>query len=123
VESIIKLQHITEVPNTAKYLKGVTNLRGSVLPVIDLRARFDLPPIATDKDKRIVVVSIKEIQAGLIVDAVSEVMKLNPAVIEPPMGILNPVDTAYITGIAKVENKLIILLDLWEVIFSHPTPG
>jgi purine-binding chemotaxis protein CheW len=73
VESIIKMQPVTRLPHTPEFVEGVTNLRGKVLPVIDLRKRFGLPPKEADKNSRIIVVSLGETETGMIVDAVSEV--------------------------------------------------
>ena len=116
VESIVKLQSITAVPQAPKFMEGITNLRGSVLPVIDLRKRFGLPPVAATKNSRIVVVAMEGLKVGMIVDAVSEVLRIPQEAIEPPPPMVATVDTAFITNIAKVNGQLIILLDLAKVL-------
>jgi len=116
VESIIKLQPITAVPCSPAFVEGVTNLRGRVLPVIDLRKRFDLPAEESTKDTRIVVVEMSGTLVGMIVDAVSEVLRVPAESVEPPSPIMTTVDSAFITGIAKVGERLIILLDLEKVL-------
>jgi purine-binding chemotaxis protein CheW len=116
VESIIKMQTITVVPHAPDFVEGVTNLRGSVLPVIDLRKRFGLALQETNKSSRIVVVTIEGVKVGMIVDAVSEVLRIADEAIEPPPPMVTSVDTAFITGIAKVADRLVILLDLPRVL-------
>ena len=116
VESIIKLQPITAVPCSPAFVEGVTNLRGRVLPVIDLRKRFNLPAEESTRDTRIVVVEMSGTLVGMIVDAVSEVLRVPAESVEPPSPIMTTVDSAFITGIAKVGERLIILLDLEKVL-------
>ncbi len=117
VEGIIKIQPITVVPHTPAFVEGVTNLRGEVLPVIDLRKRFDLPAnTARGKDTRIVVVEIDGKKVGMVVDAVSEVLRVADEAIEPPSPIVTTVDSAFIRGIAKVDDRLIILVELSKVL-------
>lgn len=116
VEGIIKMQTITAVPHAPRFVEGVTNLRGTVLPVVDMRRRFGLPADEETKDTRIIVVEMEGITVGMIVDAVQEVMHVPVEDIEPPAPMITTVDSAFITGIAKVENRLIILLDLAKVL-------
>jgi purine-binding chemotaxis protein CheW len=116
VESIIKLQPITAVPCSPAFVEGVTNLRGRVLPVIDLRKRFGLPAEESTKDTRIVVVEMNGTLVGMIVDAVSEVLRVPAESVESPSPIITTVDSAFITGIAKVGERLIVLLDLEKVL-------
>ncbi len=116
VESIIKVQEITRMPHVPDFVEGITNLRGAVIPVIDLRKRLDLPQMEETKDTRIIVVEMDGITAGMIVDAVTEVLRVSGEDIEPPSPMVNTVDTAFITGIAKVDNRLVILLDLSKVL-------
>lgn len=121
VESIIKMQPITAVPQAPAFVEGITNLRGSVLPVMDLRKRFGLTlrdqSTETGRDeKRIVVVSMDGMKIGMIVDAVSEVLRVQEEVIEPPPPMVTTINSAFITGIAKVGERLIILLDLAKVL-------
>lgn len=121
VESIIKMQPITTVPQAPAFVEGITNLRGSVLPVMDLRKRFglsykDQSGEAARDEKRIVVVSMDGMKIGMIVDAVSEVLRIQEEVIEPPPPMVTTINSAFITGIAKVGERLIILLDLAKVL-------
>lgn len=112
VESIVKLQEITKVPQVPDYMEGVTNLRGSVLPVIDLEKRFGIPTHERTRETRIVVVNLGRLKIGMIVSAVSEVLTIDDALIEPAPPLVTTVNSRFITGIARVENRLIILLDL-----------
>ncbi len=116
VEGIIKMQLITVVPHAPSFVEGVTNLRGSVLPVIDLRKRFNLPQEETTKNSRIIHIAIDNVKVGMIVDAVSEVLRVSEEAVEPTPSIVTTVDSAFITGIAKLEGRLIILLDLGKVL-------
>lgn len=116
VEAIIKMQPITVVPHTPHFVEGVTNLRGSVLPVIDLRKRFGLSSEVISKSSRIVVIVLGKTKIGMIVDAVSEVMRVQDDAIEPPPSMVTTVDTTFIIGIAKIGDKLVILLDLSKVL-------
>jgi purine-binding chemotaxis protein CheW len=119
VESIIKMQPITVVPRAPAFVEGVINLRGSVLPVIDLGKRFGLPAEKETKETRIVVVEVMGTNVGMVVDAVSEVLRVSDEDIEPPSPVVTTVDSAFITGIAKVEKRLIILLDLARVLSTE----
>lgn len=116
VESILRMQPITEVPFTAPYVEGVTNLRGTVLPVLDLRKRFDLVVGDITGDTRIIVVELNDERVGLVVDRVTEVLQLPHEAIEPPSPMVMTVDSAFITGVAKVDERLVILIDLQTVL-------
>lgn len=119
VDGIIKMQEITRVPKTLSFVEGVTNLRGSVLPIIDLRKRLGTPLKEADNETRIVVVNIDNSKIGMIVDAVSEVLTIQEDVIEPTPPMVSSVSTAFIVGIAKVDGKLIIMLDLGKVLSTE----
>lgn len=127
VQSIIKLQPITQLPHAPGFVEGVTNLRGNVLPVIDLRKRFSLTARATDKHSRIMVVSIDQTEVGMIVDGVSEVLTVSEQSVESAPTITTTIDSSFIAGIAKLDGlegdqRLVILLDL-EKIFSSQEQG
>jgi len=116
VESIIKIQSITAVPHAPSFVEGVTNLRGTVLPVIDLRTRFGLPEAEATRDTRIVVVDVDSTKVGMIVDAVTEMLRVPQEAIEPPSPLVVTSTSAFITGIAKVNDQLVILVDLGKVL-------
>lgn len=116
VKEVITLRPITAVPRAPAFVEGVTNLRGKVLPVIDLRKRFGLPTGEVTRHSRIVVVEINDTMVGMLVDAVSKVLTVPEGAIEPPSPLVTTVDSAFITGIAKVDDLLIILLDVEKVL-------
>jgi purine-binding chemotaxis protein CheW len=110
VQEIIRTQQLTRVPNSPDCMEGVMNLRGKIIPVIALRKRFGLEEVAPDKQNRIVVVEIQGTVLGFAVDAVSEVLRIPAATVEPPPR-LGPVDREYVAGVGKLGNRLLILLD------------
>jgi purine-binding chemotaxis protein CheW len=119
VESIIKMQAITRVPHAPQFVEGVTNLRGKVLPVIDLRSRFGLSSQENTKTSRIIVVSISGTNLGMVVDGVSEVLTVSDKEIEPAPTMVTTIDSDFITGIAKVNDRLVILLDLGAILSNQ----
>jgi purine-binding chemotaxis protein CheW len=119
VESIIKMQAITHMPQAPAFVKGVTNLRGKLLPVIDMRKQFRLPPKEADSSSRIIVVRVDQTQVGMIVDGVSEVLTVSEQIVETAPALATTVDSAFITGIAKLDGRLVILLDLNRVLSNQ----
>lgn len=115
VQEIIRMQNITDVPRTADYVEGVINLRGKVIPIIDLRKRFSLDAQDETKDTRIIVVEIDGKIMGMIVDGVSRVLRLSANLVEPPSPIVGGLDSNYIKGVGKVNDQLVILLDLSKI--------
>lgn len=118
VESIIKLQAITEVPRTAAFILGVTNLRGTVVPVVDLRKRFNLTSNENTPNTRIVIVNAEVGKVGIVVDEVTEVLKVPREAVQPPPPMSTTIESAFINGIARIADKLVILLDLEKVLAS-----
>ena len=116
VQEINRMVEITRVPQAPHYVEGVINLRGKVIPIIDLRKRFSLEIKEHDKDTRIVVVDIGGHVMGMVVDSVSEVLRLPANTIEPPPEIVSGVEADYIKGVAKLDDRLLIFLDLSKVI-------
>lgn len=116
VHEIIRPQNVTRVPRSPAFVEGVINLRGKVIPVVDLRRRFGLPSTEPTRASRIVVVEIGEQVVGIVVDGVSEVLRVGAATIEPPSPVVAGVDAEYIQGIAKLPDRLVILLDLDRVL-------
>ena len=115
VHEIIRLQTITRVPRAPAFVEGVINLRGKVIPVVDLRKRFGLPTADHTRASRIVVVEIGDQVVGIVVDGVSEVLRVSESTIEPPSPVVAGIDSEYIHGIAKLADRLVILLDLNRV--------
>jgi len=116
VREIIRMQDVTSVPHRPDYVSGVINLRGRITPVVDLRKRFDLAEQEITRDSRIVVVDIDGDDIGMIVDAVTEVLRISTTQIEPPPTMIAAGGSDYIVGIAKLEERLVLLLDLERVL-------
>ena len=116
VREIIRMQEITRVPRATEFIEGVINLRGKVIPVADLRARFSMPGTERTDEHRIVVVDVMGQDIGMVVDAVTEVSRIPSSSIEPPSNVITTNDSEYLTGIVKTDEKLIILLDIAKVI-------
>ncbi|HWQ15387.1 MAG TPA: chemotaxis protein CheW [Roseiflexaceae bacterium] len=117
VQSIIPYPQITVVPGTPHFVEGIINLRGEIVPVVDMRARFELAPPEASHKRVIVIVELHGQQVGMVVDKVTEVRKIPAGQIEPPAPLLVGVDSAYLAGIARLEDRVVILLDL-DRIFS-----
>lgn len=118
VQEIVRMQAITSIPGSDAWVEGITNLRGRVVPVIDLRKRCGIEPRAHTADTRIVVVGSSSGMVGLIVDSVSEVMRIPGDQIEEPSAIVSVPENTYLRGIAKLENHLVSLMDLDRVLPS-----
>ncbi|BBM68963.1 chemotaxis protein CheW [Rhodothermus marinus] len=116
VQEIIRPVDITRVPNAPAFVEGVINLRGRIVPVVDLRKRFNLPRRERDKNSRIIVVELGDKIVGFMVDAVREVLRVDAGVIEPPPELAIGIDAHYITGVAKLDDRLLILLDLERIL-------
>jgi purine-binding chemotaxis protein CheW len=123
VREIMGIQEITAVPQTPSYVKGVINLRGRVIPVIDLRLKFGLPEIEYGQRTCIIVAQIEslagKLQIGVIVDCVSEVLTLQANDIEDTPDFGNGVDSNYLLGLAKIKGKVKILLDIDKVLSAQ----
>jgi purine-binding chemotaxis protein CheW len=116
VREIIQLQPITRVPGTPPSVEGVINLRGSVIPIVDLRKRFQLSKIERDKDTRIVVVTCKGAEVGVIVDSVAQVLRIPVDSIESANSVFTDEHLEHLLGIVKLTNRLVILLDMDQVL-------
>lgn len=118
VTEIVGIQKITEVPDMPVYVKGVINLRGSVIPVVDVRLRFNMLPRDYDDRTCVIVVSINESPIGLVVDAVREVISILPDQISPPPSVSKGEVTRYIQGIGRFDQDVIILLAMDELLYD-----
>jgi purine-binding chemotaxis protein CheW len=114
---------ITSLPNTPPHIKGVMNLRGAVVPIVDLRAKFGMPQTEYNKFTVIILVMVGARVCGLIVDAVSDVLNVDRSEIEPPPLLEGGVDTSFMTGMAKAGDRLILLLDIDRVIGTAEVVG
>nr|WP_029895228.1 chemotaxis protein CheW [Desulfohalovibrio reitneri] len=112
VQEIIRTMEITRVPKAPDFVEGVINLRGKVIPIIDLRRRFGMARRDHDKNTRIIVIDINNMIVGFVVDSVSEVLRISSSTVEPPPPVVAGVESEYIKSVGKLEDRLLIMLDL-----------
>ncbi|TCO79358.1 chemotaxis protein CheW [Marinisporobacter balticus] len=112
VKEITEHKESVKVPNTPKFVDGIINLRGDIIPIINLRKRFNLKDITINFDTRVIVITIKNRQVGFIVDEASQVLRISEENIEPAPELVAGVDKKYITGVGKLEDRIVLLLDL-----------
>ncbi|USK61230.1 chemotaxis protein CheW [Peribacillus asahii] len=112
VRGIEKLLHITRVPKTLPFIKGVINLRGVITPIIDLRIRFGFDEVVYNESTRIIIVVIEGMEVGLIVDSANDVMDIPIASIEPQPEVVGHRIDEYISGVAKIDKRLLVLVNL-----------
>ena len=112
VQEIIRTMDITKVPRAPEFVEGVINLRGKVIPIIDLRRRFGMGSKAHDSQTRIIVVEIQSMIVGFVVDSVSEVLRISSSTVEPPPPVASGNESEYISGVGKLQDRLLILIDL-----------
>ena len=118
VQEINKITLITKIPNAPEYVEGVINLRGRVIPIIDLRIRLKLKKKEYDKDTRIIVVEINKRTVGFIVDIVKEVLRIPANITEAPPEIITGIDSEFIKSVGKLDDRLLILIDLEKILLS-----
>lgn len=121
VQEIILVGEITRVPQTSSYIKGLINLRSTVIPIVDLRLRFAMPAEPPSDETRIMVMNVAGKTIGIIVDAVSEVLRIAKDQIAPPPPTVAGLGREYLTGLAKLDKRLLILLDA-DRILSEAQP-
>ena len=116
VQEIIRFAELTRIPQSPPFIEGVLNLRGKVVPVMDLRTRFSMPRAERDRSTRIIVVDVANKVMGMIVDAVSGVLQIEDDQIAPPPPMGSKIDTDYIQGMARIDDRLMILLDVDKIL-------
>jgi purine-binding chemotaxis protein CheW len=116
VQEIVRVPEITAVPEMPSFVEGVINLRGKIVSIIDLSKRFRVDGTSRSKSSRILIVEVEKKVIGLLVDAVTEILRLPPESIEPAPDIVTAVGAEYILGVGKLPEKLLILLDLKHVL-------
>ncbi len=119
VREIIGVMDITTVPKTPDFMKGVINLRGKVIPVVDLRLKFSMPEEEYTQETCVIVVEADNSQVGIIVDSVSEVLDIKSGEREETPSFGQGIDTDFIMGLGKVKEKIIILLDIEQILSSE----
>ncbi len=121
VREIIGVMEITQIPQVPPYLKGIINLRGKVIPVVDLRAKFQMPIVEDTEETCIVVVSVQEVYIGILIDRVNEVLDIKSENIEPPPKFGSTISSDYILGIGKINDSIKILLGIEKVLVDDIT--
>jgi purine-binding chemotaxis protein CheW len=116
VQEIIRVTEITQVPRAPEFIKGVINLRGRIIPVIDLKRKLGLGEVAIERQTRVVVIRLRERLIGLLVDGASQVLKVPVSTIEAAPEEVVEIDANYIRGVAKLDDRLIILVDLPKIL-------
>lgn len=116
VENIEKVLPITRIPYTQNYIKGVVNLRGIIVPVVDLRARFGLEPKPVSEETRIIIVNLDENKIGMLVDSSSEVLQITDEDIDAAPNVKKEINNEFIKNIGKKSGRIIMLIDLYKVL-------
>ncbi|BAI80682.1 purine-binding chemotaxis protein CheW [Deferribacter desulfuricans SSM1] len=123
VDEIIRMMEITTIPKAEYFIEGIINLRGKVIPVIDLKKKFGLEPKEYDKYTRIMVVNIRDKKIGFIVDEVDEVMRIDEDDIDSTSTFTSNINDNFIIGVAKTEKGLIVIIDIEKVVSDEETAG
>ena len=118
VQEINRMMQITRVPQSRREVEGVINLRGRIVPVVDLRERFGMERCEHSNESRIIVVDVNDHTVGFVVDRVHEVLRIDSSIVEPAPAITTSVDSDYIQGVGKLDDRLLILIDL-ERLFTR----
>lgn len=123
VREIMRMEEITRMPKSPHFVEGIINLRGQIIAVVELAKRLNLEVGERDSDTRIIVVEAEDIKVGMIVDAVSEVLRVSADAVEPSPTMATDISAAYLQGVVKQDNRLIILLDLTRVLSLQEMAG
>lgn len=116
ITTIDRMKTITRVPKTPVFVKGVINLRGDIIPVMDLRAKFNLPPVEETEETRIIILKLEEISIGVIVDQVLQTIQLSGEDIENTSSLINSAAAEYISGIGKVSGEIVTLINFEKLV-------
>jgi purine-binding chemotaxis protein CheW len=123
VREIMRMEEITRMPKSPHFVEGIINLRGQIIAVVELAKRLNLEAGERSSDTRIIVVEAEEIKIGMIVDSVSEVLRVSADAVEPSPTLATDVSAAYLRGVVKQDNRLIIMLDLTRVLSLQEMAG
>lgn len=116
VKEISEFKESTKVPNSPYFVDGIINLRGEIIPIINLKKRFNIESEGINSDTRIIVINLNEKNVGFVVDEASQVLRINDEDIDPAPEIIAGVDRQYINGVGKIDDKIVILLDLEKIL-------
>jgi len=118
VHDILRIPNITRLPNTPNFIRGVLNLRGSIIPVVDMRIRFGFEPTRLTELSRIVVIETNEKQIGMLVDKVQQVVRIPDVNIDPPKDLISGISEEFISGIGRLKDRLIVILAISSILFE-----
>ena len=121
VQEINRMLELTRVPQSPPEVEGVINLRGRIIPVLDLRTRFGMPPCERTENHRIVVVEVHRRVIGFIVDSVHEVLRIDGSIVDTAPEMVTSIDTDFIDGVGKLDDRLLILLNLQRLVSAEET--
>ncbi|NLP46380.1 MAG: chemotaxis protein CheW [Epulopiscium sp.] len=123
VHGIEKYQPIVKIPNTPNYIEGIINLRGDIHPIYNLRKRFNLASKPVDDNTKIIIVNSNDMMVGFIVDSVTEIIQMEEEQIEAPPKLITGINRQYIDGVAKLEDRMVILLDIDLILSEEEQTG
>lgn len=116
---VLRMIPVTKLPRAAEFLEGVINLRGQIIPIVNLRKRFGIPPKEFDKATRIINIEVTDtLVVGFIVDSVGQVRRMNADMVEPAPPVVASVDAEYVSGVGKFDGNLLIILDISKILTS-----
>jgi purine-binding chemotaxis protein CheW len=118
VQEIIRLLKVTRIPRTEAWVEGVINLRGNIIPLFNLHTKFNLPASQSTEEQRIIVFQLDDLKAAVIVDKVSEVLHINSQDIESTDHVYEGINTGHIDGIAKINGRILILLNIYKILIN-----
>ncbi|KUK14567.1 MAG: chemotaxis protein CheW [Synergistetes bacterium] len=117
VQEIVRVQEVTHIPQAPAFVEGIVNLRGNIIPIVDLKKRFNLEGgDVSEKEKRVIVVNVGKQIVGIVVDSVSEIIRIPRENVEPPPPIVAGIEATYIEGVGKIDKRLIILLNIEKIL-------
>ncbi|MDH5681388.1 MAG: chemotaxis protein CheW, partial [Spirochaetota bacterium] len=119
VQEVVRLPHITRLPKSPVFIKGVINLRGNIIPIIDLREKFGLEALAYTEITRVIIIEIAEKRVGMIVDNVSQVVRVEESSIAPPPPMISGITDQFVSGVVRLEDRLIIMLKVAEILSTE----
>ncbi len=119
IKQIIRPLKITRLPNCPDFMEGVVDLRGVVIPVVDMRKRFSLPPLEEDKERKVIIVSVSRKILGIIVDDVTEVISMSKNELQPPPRVIRGVEADYLNAVARYKQDILLILNLDEILTSE----
>ncbi|MFQ5900990.1 MAG: chemotaxis protein CheW [Thermodesulfobacteriota bacterium] len=116
IKEVIKYQKITHVPKSPPFIEGVINLRGIVVPIVDMRKRFDIPSPSINPKVRIIIMQVEDRILGILVDEVSDVIKLPASSIMPPPKIIKGIEAEFLEGVCEVKERVLLLLNIDKIL-------